>query len=65
MSKLVIQPRFRAVGQIHAELQTFEKTENKRQMDGNQACAWQIFEKPRQMYGSQASHVMCVFDLQL
>ena len=29
MSKLIMQSRFRAVGQTHAELQTFEKPENK------------------------------------
>ena len=38
MSKLVMQPRFRAVDQTHAEWQTFEKLENKRQMYGSQAC---------------------------
>ena len=38
VSKLVTQPSFRAVGQTHAEWQTFEKPENKRQI----------------MYGSQA-----------
>ena len=32
MSKLVIQPSFRAVGQTHAEWQTFEELENERQM---------------------------------
>ena len=37
MSKLVMQPSFRAVGQTHAEWQTFEKPENKRQMYGSQA----------------------------
>ena len=31
MPKLVMQPSFRAVGQTHAEWQTFEKLENKRQ----------------------------------
>ena len=29
VSELVMQPRFRAVGQKHAEWQTFEKPENK------------------------------------
>ena len=28
MSKLVIQPSFKALGQTHAKRQTFEKTEN-------------------------------------
>ena len=37
MSKLVMQPSFRAVGQTHAEWQTFEKPKNKRQMYGSQA----------------------------
>ena len=37
MSKLVMQPSFRAVGQTHAEWQTFEEPENKRQMYGSQA----------------------------
>ena len=37
LSKLVRQPSFRAVGQTHAEWQTFEKPENKRQMYGSQA----------------------------
>ena len=37
MSKLVIQPSFRAVGQTHTEWQTLEKPENKRQMYGSQA----------------------------
>ena len=39
MTKLVIviQPSFRAVGQTHAEWQTFEKPENERQMYGSQA----------------------------
>ena len=37
MSKLVMQPSFRAVGQTHAEWQTFEKPENKRQMYCGQA----------------------------
>ena len=32
-----IQLSFRAVGQTHAEWQTFEKLENKRQMYGSQA----------------------------
>ena len=37
MSKLVMQPSFRAVGQTHrVEWQTFEKPENKRQMYGSQ-----------------------------
>ena len=36
MSKLVMQPSFRAVGQTHMEWQTFEKPENKRQMYGSQ-----------------------------
>ena len=31
VSKLAIQPSFRVVGQTHAEWQTFEKSENKRQ----------------------------------
>ena len=30
----ITQPSFRAVGQTHAERQTFEKPENKRQMYG-------------------------------
>ena len=41
MSALVIQPSFRALGQMQVKWQTFEKPENKRQMK-------------RQMYGSQA-----------
>ena len=37
-SKLVTHPSFRAVGhETHAEWQTFEKNENKRQMYGTQA----------------------------
>ena len=36
MSKLVIQPSFRAVDQTHAQWQIFEKLENKRQMYGSQ-----------------------------
>ena len=36
MSKLVMQPSFRAVGQNPAEWETFEKPENKRQMYGSQ-----------------------------
>ena len=34
MSKLVMQPSFRAVGQKAVEWQTFENPENKRQMHG-------------------------------
>ena len=34
MSKLVIQPSFRAVGQTHVEWQTFGKFENKRYIYG-------------------------------
>ena len=34
MSKLVMQPSFTALGQTHAEWQTSEKLENKRQMYG-------------------------------
>ena len=41
MSKLATQPSFRAVGQTHAEWQTFENPENKRQMYGSQA--WVVF----------------------
>ena len=38
MSKLIMQPRFRAVGQLtHAEWQTFENPENKRQMYGSRS----------------------------
>ena len=37
MSTLVIQPSFRALGQIQVKWQTFEKPENKRQMYGSQA----------------------------
>ena len=37
MSKLVIQPSFRAVGQTQAEWQIFEKTQNKRKKHGSQA----------------------------
>ena len=37
MSKLVMQPSFRAVGQTHAEWSTFEKPENKRRMYGSLA----------------------------
>ena len=37
MSKLVIQPSLRAVGQKHAECQTFEKSEGKCQMYGSKA----------------------------
>ena len=33
MSKLVMQPSFRAAGQTHAEWQTFEKLENVWQSD--------------------------------
>ena len=40
VSKLLIRPIFKAVGQPHVEWQTFEKSENKKQM----------------YYGSQASH---------
>ena len=36
MSKLAMQPSFRAVGQTHAEWQTFEKLEYKREMYGSQ-----------------------------
>ena len=43
MSKLVIQPRFRAVGQTHAEWQTFEKLENKRQMYGSQVYLHKVY----------------------
>ena len=32
-----MQSSFRAIGQTHAEWQTFEKPENKRQMSGSQA----------------------------
>ena len=37
VSKLVMQPRFRAVGQTHVKWQTFEKPENKRQMYGSES----------------------------
>ena len=37
MLKLVMQPSFRAVGQTHAEWQTFEKPENKKQIHGSQS----------------------------
>ena len=37
MSALVIQPSFRALGQMQVKWQTFEKAENKRQMYGSQA----------------------------
>ena len=37
MSTLVIQPSFRALGQMQVKWQTFEKAENKRQMYGSQA----------------------------
>ena len=37
MSKLVMQPSFRAVGQTHVKWYTFEKPENKRQMYISQA----------------------------
>ena len=37
MSKLVMQPSFRAVGQTYAKWQTFENPENKRQMCGSQS----------------------------
>ena len=37
MWKLALQPRFRAVGQTHANWQTFEKPENKRQMYSSEA----------------------------
>ena len=37
MSTLVIQPSFRALGQMQVKWQTFEKPENKRQMYGRQA----------------------------
>ena len=43
MSTLVIQPSFRAVGQTHAEWQTFEKPENKRQMYDSQAWVYHTF----------------------
>ena len=36
MSKLAMQPSFRAVGQTHAEWQTFEKLEYKREIYGSQ-----------------------------
>ena len=35
MSKLATQSSFRAVGQTHVELQTFENPENKTQMYGS------------------------------
>ena len=41
MSILVIQPSFRALGEMQVKWQTFEKSENKRQMYGSgstQAC---------------------------
>ena len=34
MSTLVIQPSFRALGQMQVKWQTFEKPENKREMYG-------------------------------
>ena len=37
MSTLVIQPSFRALGQMQVKWQTFENPENKRQMYGRQA----------------------------
>ena len=37
MSTLVIQPSFRALGQMQVKWQTFEKPENKRQMYGSQS----------------------------
>ena len=37
VSKLVMQPSFRAAGQTHVEWQTFEKPENMRQMCGQYA----------------------------
>ena len=37
MSKLVMQPSFRAMGLKHTKWQTFEKPENKRQMYGSQS----------------------------
>ena len=37
MSKLVIEPSVKKVGQTHAEWQTFENPENKRQMYGSKA----------------------------
>ena len=40
MSKLVMQPSFRAVGQKAAEWQTFEKQENKRQMYSSGSCSF-------------------------
>ena len=44
MSKLVTQLSFRAVGQTHAEWQTFEKLENKRQMNGSQSLLLEFFK---------------------
>ena len=52
MSKLEIQPTFRAVGQNLAELQTFEKPENKREMYGSQSTQALLPYNTRQMYGS-------------
>ena len=43
MSKLVMQPNFRAVGQTHTEWQTFEKPENKRQMCGSQQYLHKVY----------------------
>ena len=37
MSKLVTKPSFSKLGQRHAEWQTFEKPENKRQMYDSKA----------------------------
>ena len=45
MSNLVTQPSFRAVGQTHAEWQTFEKLKNKRQMYGSQAWMHKVYDR--------------------
>ena len=44
LSTLVIQPSFRALGEMQVKWETFEKPENKRQMYGNQSTqAWLPF----------------------
>ena len=48
VSKLVMQPSFRAVGQTHVEWQTFEKPENKRQTYGSQA--WDAYSSETWLY---------------
>ena len=55
VSKLVTQPSFRAVGLTHAEWQTFEKPENKREMYGSQV--WQNLVLLANTYFSNKSYL--------